>query len=1279
MTTESHATTLPQLLLESIELNPDHPAVVFESGSLSMREFAACCSKVSAELKQHGVVVGDVVPVFMEPSLEMELGVWGTLFAGGAYNPISPTEKPESIRGVLDQSLAKSQAPVVLCHRKTEAQLRRLVPRQTNIVSISPDPSCNVVSEELNVNSSLTDGHPAYVIYTSGSTGTPKGVVIPHRSIVSQMRWLSSAYDIGEKTVILQKTISSFDAAQWEILSPACGASVVVGTPDIFKDVAELIRLIKLHNVNTLQCVPLLLSNLVRDVGFAECESLAKIFCGGGAFTRTLATQCHTVMPNCQIVNLYGPTECTINASAHTFAPEDPDFGEPSIPIGRPVANTHFYVLDKRLNPVEKGQDGELYISGMQVASGYLNNAELTQKSFLDNPFPEGGKLYKTGDLVRQNPDDTYQFLGRNDNQKKHRGNRIELEGIQARAEQHEWVKDAAVILREIPTSGEDWTQLVLFVELDAERATLMDGGGKHHASKASGTQFAFQMSNPGRRDFDEVERVIELEGKTPSVDQRKLAFSRKTYRHYQGNDVTSADIVALLSSEPPEHEADARRLDFATFGELLRYLGQFRSDNRLLPKYAYASPGALYATQLYLELGGVGFLEDGLYYYDPVLHNLRFVRALRHADNESIRLHFFGKKSAIEPIYKRNIDEVLEIETGHIVGLLEMLLPSYGLGISPGEVDPDVLADQLRVAAEDIYLGTFDLGEYEAMGRMVDTTVVYVQVHPNRVHGLEEGLYEYSDGSLDRISDELIRKQDVIALNQDVYEASSFGITVVANTDDASLAFVDLGRKLQKLMMNEVGIGFMSSGYSSKTGFDLPSAKRFDDILTGTGRKTSPSYFFVAGGVSQEQRDHDGLDEDAPLMKGPAEMLRDNLANVLSSTHVPDRVEIIDELPKTGSGKPDMKELESRIEPPPFVAPRTEVEKRMGNVWESVLQEKCFRVSVRDRFKEDMGGDSIAALSLLLEIEREFGLEKGALENKLAAELHTIENWAELIGERLSSSPTADDDSHRLTDLAHPRELYIWPGLGGTTMRLRELGSLVGSRNVRGLEAFGANLGEVPYRSIQDMAARDVKLIRKVQLSGPFSLWGYSFGARVAFECAYQLEQDGLEVDELVLIAPGSPRVPGSEAAPEQRKASFDSKDFVSMLYSVFAGGLDEPRWSTCLKQTSDQESFIDSILKLIPALRVQEEKVRQLVELVFVTYGMSFTSEELRERNIKAPITVFRTQGDWESFIDSEHIAATNIRFVELKSGHYEILHDPAIDELRDHINQLGLGGTK
>jgi amino acid adenylation domain-containing protein len=1255
---------LLDLLRAQVIAWPERPAAVHGGDVLSFRALVERSTILAAYLRHLGVRADACVAMFVEPSLDLMVGAWGILFAGGAYLPLSPEYPEERLRYMLEDS----RAGVIFAQGKLRARLEGLAPAGAQIVTMDDAAAFARSGIDAIDRAGLVSPRPnhlAYVIYTSGSTGKPKGVMIEHRSIVNQMRWLGATYGINHERIVLQKTPMSFDAAQWEILAPSCGSQVIMGDPGVHRDPERLIELVERHRVTTLQCVPTLLQALLDTDVLDRCSSLTQVFCGGEALSRSLALRCLAALPACELVNLYGPTECTINSSAHRVDPRTVAGGPSTISIGSPVDHTRYYVLDGQRAPTPPGEVGELYVAGVQLARGYLHRPDLTAERFVENPSstdPRYARLYKTGDLVHENPDGTMQFIGRADNQVKLRGFRIELDEIRLAIEAHGWVKNAAVIVKDDPRTG--FQNLIALLELNPKEAALMDQGnhGAHHQSKEGKLQLKAQLSNLGCREATELlgKPVIDLPGKTPTPEQRRQVFRRKTYRFFEGGDVTKADILRLLARKPASAAPRPLDLSFAELGKILRYFGQYLSDERLLPKYAYASPGSLYATQLYLEMSRIGSLTSGCYYYHPIHHQLILIRERAASPTAEIKLHFVGKRRAIEPVYKNNIQEVLEIEAGHMVGLLEEILPGFGLTVRDLDHDPAVI-DNLECASEDYYLGTFEITPFVPPAEeLVD---VYVQAHPGKVADLPAGQYQYQAGSLRKISDELVQKRHVIAINQQVYERSSIGITVISKTPRRWRSYLDLGRKLQRLQMNGLGLGFMSSGYSSKTGNDLPSARRMESILNALGMDGGPSYFFVGGRVGDDQLCSEGMKEDLVHMKGPAEMIKEDLANVLADYMIPNKVIVLDKLPLTANGKIDnqalgaLDQVNTEFTDRPFVAPRTPTEERISEIWKTGMKRDS--ISVCDDFFT-LGGNSLIAVGLINKINKEF---HSALPVQSLFELPTIEQMALRVDGATAAS------SSRLVRLqadGTKPPIYCWPGLGGYTMNLRRLaGKLTLDQPFYGVQAYGINHGEAPYPTIKEMAAKDVEMIRQLQPTGPYTLWGYSFGARVAFEAAYQLEQSGARVEHLFLIAPGSPKLATQDDPTFNGAPGYGNKAYVTILASVFLGGITGAEVEACVATVTDEDSFVAFISDRFKSLGA--ELIRRITRVVYQTYEFKYSFRELAERTVRAPLTIFKAQGDDYSFLENRSgYSAAAPTIVDLEADHYGLLKDPSLDEL-------------
>jgi phenylpyruvate tautomerase PptA (4-oxalocrotonate tautomerase family)/pimeloyl-ACP methyl ester carboxylesterase/acyl carrier protein len=471
---------------------------------------------------------------------------------------------------------------------------------------------------------------------------------------------------------------------------------------------------------------------------------------------------------------------------------------------------------------------------------------------------------------------------------------------------------------------------------------------------------------------------------------------------------------------------------------------------------------------------------------------------------------------------------------------------------------------------------------------------------------------------------------------------------------------------------MNDLHLGLMSSGYSSETGNDLPSARRIAEILDE--KDSFASYFAVGGRISAAQRLSEGMLEDAVHMKGPAEIIRDDLAMRLPHYMVPNRVTVLDALPLTVNGKIDsraLRELDAAAVTRPDAAdlpPRTPTEEAVAALWQRALKQPA--VSIRDDFFAG-GGNSLIAVSLINRLNRQLGC---TLPLQVLFECPTVEELARRIDRDsqiessrlvlLRGSATATTGTRGATGAAGRRPVFCWPGLGGYPMKLRLLaGRIPGEQPFFGVQSHGVNVGEQPYPTLREMARQDVELIRRHQPEGPYTLWGYSFGARVAFEVAHQLEQAGQRVEQLFLIAPGLP--PVNIAQTTKVETGFADAGFVSIMFSVFAGRLEHPLLAGCLEAVHDEETFISFICREFAFLDC--DLVRRIVGVVKQTFSFTYTPEELATRRIQAPVTVFKADQDTDSFLDTPSGRRVGrVQTLQLRADHYGLLATSGVDEL-------------
>ncbi|MFQ5799573.1 MAG: amino acid adenylation domain-containing protein, partial [Bacteroidota bacterium] len=441
-------------------------------------------NQLAHHLRGLGVGREALVGIHMHRCLDMIVGLLAILKAGGAYVPLDPTYPKKRLAFMLEDS----KATVLL----TVGRLAGKLPEhQAKVVCLDREWECISHQPNENPDSGVKDNNLAYVIYTSGSTGRPKGVMVEHRNVINFFVGMDADIDHVPSGTWLALTSISFDISVLELFwTLARGFKVVLfdfasvmSSPNVLNIVKEesnpsvissrtFPALIRRHHVTHLQCTPSLVRMLISDPeSFKSLRSLKKLILGGESLPPSLVEQLSTVVSG-EIYNMYGPTETTVWST--TYRIDKSEKADNSVSIGRPIANTELYILDRNLQPVPVGVPGELFIGGQGVVRGYLNRPELTNERFVPNPFKNGpnGSLYRTGDLVRYMVDGKIEFLGRLDHQVKIRGYRIELGEIEAALEQHPAVREAVVIAREdIPGDK----RLVAYLTTKSESAPIIN------------------------------------------------------------------------------------------------------------------------------------------------------------------------------------------------------------------------------------------------------------------------------------------------------------------------------------------------------------------------------------------------------------------------------------------------------------------------------------------------------------------------------------------------------------------------------------------------------------------------------------------------------------------------------------------------------------------------------------------------------------------------------------------------------------------------------------
>ena len=427
-----------QLFEEQVERTPDAVAVKFRKQKLTYRELNQRANQLANYLQKLGVKQEVFVGICVERSIEMLVGLLGILKAGGAYVPLDPTYPKERLAFMLEDA----HVPVLL----TQQHLLEIIPSHSGKV-VCLDTNWQEIGKEISENprSNVCADNLAYVIYTSGSTGKPKGTLIHHRGLANYLSWCTKAYSVEQGEGSLVHSSISFDMTITGLFSPLLVGGKVELLPED-KGVETLAKTLRnKSNFSLVKITPAQLELLSHQLLPQSAAGKTRAFIIGGEnlLAESIAFWQENA-PDTMLVNEYGPTETVVGCCI--YQAKDKQSG--SIPIGRAIANTQLYILDRYLQPVPVGIAGELYIGGAGVARGYLHRPELTAERFIPNPFGAGERLYKTGDLARYRADGIIEYLGRIDHQVKVRGFRIELSEVEAVLSHHPKVRECVVLAK---------------------------------------------------------------------------------------------------------------------------------------------------------------------------------------------------------------------------------------------------------------------------------------------------------------------------------------------------------------------------------------------------------------------------------------------------------------------------------------------------------------------------------------------------------------------------------------------------------------------------------------------------------------------------------------------------------------------------------------------------------------------------------------------------------------------------------------------------------------
>ncbi len=444
-----------ELFEEKAEEFPHNVATICVGQRLTYKEINERANQLSGYLRREGVGPETFVGICLDRSHETVIGLLGILKAGGAYVPLQTSDPQERLTNIIKTAAIK----IVL----TESGHSGVLEEIGLTKQICMDQEANRILKENKTNhpQQIVQSHnTAYVIFTSGSTGKPKGVVVQHRPVINLIEWAQKRFAFNESDVCLFINPLNFDLSVFDIFGMlAYGAAIHIVDDESRMKFSCLAKLLCQEEISFWNSAPAALQLLVPFIKAESKETnnekLRLVFLSGDWVPVTLPGEIRSIFSNAQVIALGGATEATV--WSNYYPTDDLDPHQKSVPYGRPIQNARYYILDQTLTPCPVGVEGDLYIGGECLSTGYMNAPEITAKSFIRDPFVEDDSaiMYKTGDLARFFPDGNIEFLGRADFQVKVRGYRIELEEIEHRLRQHDDIKEAVVLVKENEAKGQ--------------------------------------------------------------------------------------------------------------------------------------------------------------------------------------------------------------------------------------------------------------------------------------------------------------------------------------------------------------------------------------------------------------------------------------------------------------------------------------------------------------------------------------------------------------------------------------------------------------------------------------------------------------------------------------------------------------------------------------------------------------------------------------------------------------------------------------------------------
>ncbi len=1271
------------LFEEQVERFPDTIAAVFGDEQLTYRELNQRANQLAHHLQTLGVGPEVLVGLCAERSLEMVVGLLGILKAGGSYLPLDPNYPPERLTFML----ADAQPLILLSQSHL---LDRLTDISATIITLDKDWAAN--QSLTNPTSTIKPENLAYVIYTSGSTGRPKGVQIIHQALTNFLTSMQERPGLTKDDVFLAVTTLSFDIAALEIYLPLLvGAKLIIAPQDSVADGSHLQNLLHDHKATVMQATPTTWRLLLLS-GWKN-ETRIKILCGGEVLPNELAKRLLAFSDS--VWNLYGPTETTIWSTVHQVK----EITDKPIPIGKAIANTSIYILNRHFEPMPIGTIGDLYIGGAGLARGYLNRPEETAGKFISNPFGQG-RLYKTGDLARWLPDGNLEFLGRIDDQVKLRGFRIELGEIEAVLDQHSAVEQSLVALKE-QAAGDK--QLVAYVKptpqsVDATREeahvslweTLFDQIYAQDGAQALTFNIAgWQSSYTGqpiaaeemREWVDETvnrilalkpQRVLEIGCGTGLL----LARIAPHCDHYTGMDFSETALnhtrqmcrqldhlghVTLRKAFADDFSGfEANQFDTIILNSVVQYFPDTSYLERVIA-------GALHV----LKPGGFVFIGDvrhfdllETFHTSVQLHRANDNLTVRQLKQQVQRHQRQEKELLVSPHFFLSLAQrygsICHVQAQPKYGQAENELTKFRydaiLHVGPTmDLQREIVWHDWRKLEPNLF----------AIERLLESNAPQTfglrHVHNHRLQA-------------ERYAQVWLKEAKPTATVADYRQRLSQQPEVEISLNKLRQLALSHGWQMEMSWLNTLHDGELEVVFS---------------------RSSQPAQFTTRGPGIEPSR-YANVPAQKILAADLIHQWQAYLKEKLPDYMLPSAFVLLDEFPLMSNGKIDRAKLpepnrSALVTSAELAPPQTPTEARLAMLWGEVLGLE--QVGRDDNFFE-LGGHSLLATRLIARIRHTFKID---LSLRRLFERPTLNAVADFIDHpygqtghesldlsvgngaeaNISASPaTLQLPPHLVTlqpeGLRHP--LFLIHPLAGLVFPYYELALHLGTdQPVFGLQSIGIAGEASPLIRIESMAEHYLAAIRQVQPQGPYQLAGWSFGGTVALEMAQQLQKSGESVAFLGII---DTRLYSTRFATFWHGSRVFLTSMLPHLWPYISDYLDLPSTHS---HPNERRQLSSPFSKRRPLFQTGElggetkllkVKTSEFKRLLQVFQANVLADSRYRPQRYPGQVTFFRT-ADQDSTFGWGDIATNGVKLHQIPGHHMDLLRPPHVQVLAEKLS--------